>query len=30
MTTKYLAASQTYTYDELKVQTEQEVVDLPA
>ena len=29
MTTKYLAAGQTYTRDELKAQTEQEVADLP-
>jgi hypothetical protein len=30
MATKYLAAGQTYTHDELKAQTEQEVADLPA
>jgi hypothetical protein len=29
MTRKFLAAGQTYTYDELKAQTEQEVADLP-
>jgi hypothetical protein len=30
MTTKYLAAGQTYTDDELKAHTEHEVADLPA
>jgi hypothetical protein len=29
MTTKCLAAGQTYTRDELKAQTEQEIADLP-
>jgi hypothetical protein len=29
MTKKFLAAGQTFTYDELKAQTEQEVADLP-
>jgi hypothetical protein len=30
MARKFLAAGQTYTRDELKAQTEQEVADLPA